>query len=112
MKKNGTDLKENFEIALKNYNKKDYKSAEIYCVKILDIDPYHFASISLLATIAAVNKNYVKATELFKKVIEIQPQNITVIHNLGAAYKELGNLKEAINCYKKVLEIEDTTSRC
>ena len=44
-------LKQIFEEALNNYKKKDYKNAENYCYKILNIDPNHFDSISLLATI-------------------------------------------------------------
>ena len=57
-------LKESFFEALENYNKKDFKTAEISCYKILSIDPYHFDSISLLASINAINRNYEKSKRI------------------------------------------------
>jgi len=98
-------LKATFVSALENYKKKDYKNAEIYCYKILSIDANHFDSIAMLATIAALNRDFEKAIEMLNKAIEIQPQNQATIHNLGTAYQELGNLKEAIKYYKKVLHV-------
>ena len=100
MNKKGKTLKEDFIEAVQSFKKKDFKNAEIVCYKILSIDPNHFDSISLLATLAAINGNFDKAIELLGKAIKIQPKNITTIHNLGTAYKELGNLKEAMNYYK------------
>ena len=92
-------LKESFIEALVNYNKKDFKTAEIFCYKILSIDPYHFDSISLLASINAINRDYEKAKELMLKAVEIQPKNTSSLNNLGTAYRELGNPKEAIRIY-------------
>ena len=98
-------LKQIFEEALNNYKKKDYKNAENYCYKILNIDPNHFDSISLLATISAINSNFKKAKELILKAVEIEPNNVVALNNLGTAYKELGQLEKAVNTYKKVLTI-------
>ena len=47
--------------AVEYYKKKDFKTAELYCYKILSIDKNNFDSISLLANIFAVNNDYVKA---------------------------------------------------
>ena len=105
MNKKNETLKETFLAALEHYKKKDYKTVEIYCYKILNIDPNHVSSISMLATISAVNRNFVKAKELLNKAIKIEPNNINVIQNLGTTYKELGQYTEAIKYYKKVLEI-------
>ena len=55
MKKNGGSLKEIFQEALNFYNKKDFKTSEIYCYKILSIDPNHFGSMSMLATLAGLS---------------------------------------------------------
>ena len=104
-KHNGT-LKTIFLTAVENYKKKDFKTAEIYCYKILSIDPNHFESISMLATIAAINRDFSKAKELLHKAIEIQPKNISAIHNLATANTELGELQEAKKFYQKVLEID------
>mgnify|MGYP001167683410 CR=1 FL=1 len=105
MKKNGGSLKEVFEEALNYYNKKDFKTSEIYCYKILSIDPNHFGSMSMLATLSAMKGDFAKAKELLSKGIEIEPNNVPAIHNLATAYKELGKFDEAINYYNKVLKI-------
>ena len=106
MNKNNESLKAIFINALESYNKKEFKNAETYCYKILSINPYHFDSILMLATISCVNRNFEQAKEHLNKAIEIQPKNTTAIHNLGTCYKELGKLEEAKNYYDKVLEID------
>ena len=98
MNKKNKTLKATFVVALENYKKKDYKNAEICCYKILSIDPNHFDSISMLATLAAINGNFDKAVELLSKAIEIEPKNTVIINNLGTAYQKLGQLKEAVIC--------------
>ena len=42
MNKNNKTLEEIFELAVKKYKIKDFKNAEIFCYKILSIDPNHF----------------------------------------------------------------------
>ena len=106
MSKNNKTLKEIFETAHENYRKKDFKNAEIYCYKILSINPNHFDSLSLLANISAINKNFSNAKELLQKAIKIETKNTSAINNLGTAYNELGEFEDAKNCYKKVLEID------
>ena len=106
MNKNKQSLKTIFVEALGHYRKKDFKTAEVFCYKILSINSSHFDSISLLANIFAVNRNFDKAKEFLEKAIEIQPKNTTILNNLGTAHKELGKPKEAINFYQKVLEID------
>jgi len=106
MKKNTQSLKKTFIEAVEHYKKKDLKTAEVVCYKILSIDQMHFDSISLLANIFAINNDYVKAKEFLLRAISIQPNNTTILNNLGTASKELGESNEAINFYQKVLEID------
>ena len=61
MNKNKHTLKEIFFTAVEHYRKKNFKEAEMICYKILGIDPNHFDSTSLLASICAVNQDYKKA---------------------------------------------------
>jgi len=105
MKKDNKSLKEIFAAALQCYKKKDLKTAEIYCYKIQNINPNHFGSTSLLATLEAMKGNFNKAKELLVKAIEIEPNNAGAIHNLATAYKELGKFDDAISYYNKVLEL-------
>ena len=99
MNKKSKTLKEDFIEAVQSFKKKDFKNAEIVCYKILSIDPNHFDSISLLATISAVKGDYVNAKELIIKALEIRPKDTGSLNNLGTAYKELGEPKEATNIY-------------
>lgn len=106
MEKKSEPLKMTFMKALESYKKQDYKSAEIFCYKILSIDSYHFDSIMMLANIEGARNNLDQAKELLFKAIEIQPKSTSAIHNLGTCFKELGKLDEAKNYYNKVLEID------
>jgi len=105
MDKKKQSLKEIFTEALEYYKKKDFKTTEVFCYKILSINPNHFDSLSLLSNLFAINKNFDKAKESLEKAIKIQPENLTILNNLGTAYKELGKTDKAITFYQKVLEI-------
>ena len=92
MNKNSKTLKETFKDAMLSYKKNDLKNAEMLCYKILSIDPNHLDSISLLSTVSAIQRDFLKAKELMEKALKIQPRNISFLSNLGTAYQEMGNL--------------------
>jgi len=106
MDKNKQSLKNIFLEAVEHYKKRDFKTAELFCYKILSIDKNNVDSISLLANIFAVNNDYVKAKEFLLRAIKIQPNNTTILNNLGTASKELNEPQDAISFYEKVLEID------
>ena len=54
MDKNKQSLKATFAEALQNYQKRDFKTAEIFCYKILSINSDHFDSLSLLSNLFAI----------------------------------------------------------
>ena len=105
MNKKKQTLKEIFEGAFIDHQKRDYKSAQNSCYKILSIDPNHFDSLFLLATISAVHSDFNKAKEFLYKSLEVQPKNTSALNNLATTYKELGMLNEAVDFYKKALDI-------
>jgi len=105
MIKHNETLRETFIKALESYKKKDFKNTEINCYKILSIDPNHVDSLSMLATLAAINRNFEKAKDFLIKALDKQPNNLTILLNLGTAYKELNKLEEAINFYDKIIQI-------
>ena len=105
MNKQNQTLRTTFVKAFESYKNKDYKNAEIHCYKILSIDPNHIDSLSMLATLSAINGNFEKAKGFLKQVIKIEPNNLTILQNLGTAHKELGEFDEAIKLYNKVLNI-------
>ena len=105
MNKKKLSLQTMFDDALGHYKKKDFKTAELFCYKILSINRNHFDSLSLLSNLFAINKNYNKAKEFLEKAIKVEPKNTTILNNLGTAYKELSNHEKAIIYYQKVLDI-------
>ena len=106
MKQKNLTLKETFEIALQHYKKKDVKTAEALCNKILSIDQHHVNSTLLLATISAMNLEYKNAKKLLNKVADIEPNNLGVLNNLGTACKELEEYEDAQKYFYKVLAID------
>ena len=84
MNKNKQSLKATFAEALQNYQKRDFKTAEIFCYKILSIDTNHFDSLSLLANIFAINKNFDKAAVLknLSQQVRLQVDFVTQIERL------------------------------
>ena len=98
-------LKIIFSDALEHYKKRDFKAAEVHCYKILNINPNHFDSLSLLSNIFAVVRNFNKSKEFLEKAIKIEPENTTILNNLGTAYRELGDTEKAMIFYQKVLDI-------
>ena len=80
MNENNETLKTTFAAAIENYKKRDFKTAEIYCYKILSIDSNHFDSISLLANINAISRNFDKAKELYIVADELTIEPVTEIN--------------------------------
>jgi Tfp pilus assembly protein PilF len=106
MDKNKQSFKNTFLEAVEHYKKRDFKTAELICYKILSVDQNNFDSISLLANIFAINNDYIKAKEFLLRAIKIQPNNTTILNNLGTASKELKEMNKAMNFYGKVLKID------
>ena len=84
------NLKHIFDLALKNYQKGNFKKAEMLYNKILKNFPDHFQSIFLLGTLFAQVKNYKGAINLLKKAIQINPVYLDAHNNLGNVYRESG----------------------
>ena len=63
MNKKNESLKTIYKTAVEYFQKKDFKTAEIYCLKILSINSNHFNSIYMLATIEAFKGNFEKTKE-------------------------------------------------
>ena len=106
MNRNRPTLKETFDTARQNYSKRNFKTAETLCYKILSIDHNHFESKALLADIFSKTGDFNKAKQLLNEAIDIQPNNVSILNNLGTACKKLGETKNAIGYYEKVIQID------
>jgi tetratricopeptide (TPR) repeat protein len=99
-------IKEIFAEALKYYQKKDFKTAEILCNKILSIDSNHFDSLFMSATLNALEKNFQEAKKLLLKANELNPQHLGTLNNLATAFKELKDFKKAESYYFTILKLK------
>ena len=105
MEKSKQSLKTIFAEALEYYKRRDFKTAEVFCYKILSIDHNHFDSISLLANIFGVNRNFDKAKEFLEQAIEIAPNFEEALNNLGTIYHRERNYIRAIELFERALEV-------
>ena len=76
-------LKETFNQAFENYNKKNFKIAEQLYNQILKNKPNHFESLLYLSLILLNNRNFIEAKKICEKAIKIQPTNAVAYHNFG-----------------------------
>ncbi len=88
------------------YNKRDYKQAEIYYKKALEIEPrYVNALLGLGRTYIAALKiqDAVKTLETARR---FYPSSAEVYFELATAYKLAGQYREAVWAFGKVVEIQ------
>ena len=99
-------INENYSLALKNYNMRNFIEAEIFCKKILSINSNHFESIWLMGLMSIREKKFKIANNFFLQAANIKPNNEKIYNNLGNIEKELRNFDSAIKYYKKAIEIQ------
>ena len=100
------NLKQIFDLALKNHQSGYFKEAEKLYKKILKKFPDHFQLVFLLGTLFAQIKKYKDAIILLKKAIKINPGYLDAYNNLGNVYREIGSNQEAIPYYQKIISID------
>jgi len=105
-KQKNKTLKETFALAVKNFQSKDFKAAELLCKKILSIDNNHFDSTFLLANLQAIDRNFEEAKNLLLKANIIYPNNVAVTNNLGNTHMALNELDKAKSFYEKTLQVD------
>lgn len=119
-----------YNLALINYNLRNYEKSEELLLKVLDMDPLYESAINLLKIVyratgrsekdikikvnekvyiqkgleAFNNKDYYKALEFFKKALEINPNMVETMNNLGASFYMVGKYDEAIYWFKKAID--------
>ena len=88
-------------------NINNFKEAENFFKKGLQLDP---KNIALMNNLAMAYKNLLKlktAEELYLKIIKINNKYINAYINLGNLYRDLNRFDDAINLYEKALLINN-----
>lgn len=95
-----------FQEALKLHQTGNLVDASILYNKILEEQPDHFDTISLLSTLNLQTGNLDAACVLLKKSTELKPDNAIAHGNLGSALHASGRFQEAMYSYKRAIELK------
>ena len=106
MEKKSLKIKELYDTAIQNHQKRNFQIAINIYKEILKIDSNHFESIYLLGTVYLQTKKINEAKQMFTKSIRIRPNDVEVNNNLGITFNKLGEYEKAISCYKKIIKIQ------
>ena len=84
--------------------KKNWKEAQTFFLKVLEITPNEVETISNLAAVQHELGLMQDAKEACSRALLIDPNFAPAHYNLGRALYELGQLTNAESCYKKAIE--------
>jgi tetratricopeptide (TPR) repeat protein len=80
--------------------------AKVIYEKVLAIQPNHFDTLQLLATLFGQTKEFTKALDLLTKALQINPSHAPCYSNLGIILQEFNRLDEALASYDKAIAIK------
>ena len=99
-------IKETFDLAIQNHQKKNIQVAENLYKDILNKEPDHIGAHNNLGTIYISLKQFEKAKVCFEKAIELNPNYSDAHANLGMIFKILRDNAKAEKCFEKALKIK------
>ena len=105
MSEKNLDLKEIFDLAVKNHKEKQFEVAEKLYNKILVTKPNDVKTIFFLGVLFTEKNNFETAIKLFQKTIKLQPKHDLAYNYLGMIYIELQNIISAMLCLKSAITI-------
>lgn len=94
-----------FQEALKLHQAGNFADALVLYNKLLEEQPDHIDTISLLGTLNLQIGNLDAACLLLGKIIELEPHNAIAYGNLGSALHTSGKFDDAIYYYKRAIEL-------
>jgi len=105
-KKKTYTAEENFALAIKNHQGKNFKIAKNFYYEVLKIKPDHLPSHANIGVIFKQLGETDKAIKCFKKLIEINSRYEQAYNNLGVIFNEINDDKNAISYFEKAIEIK------
>lgn len=107
-----TTLLNNYaSLATEFESEEDYKKAEKYYQKLVDVFPENSLAWRGLGSFYARRSLFAEAEEAFLRSLELNPNDIETHLSLGAAYRKMGDLEKAIMEYTKAFEIDPNEKR-
>ena len=100
------EMQRNFDLALKNYEKKNFKTAHDLYQKIIKIYPNHAESHYNLGLVFHSIRELEKAKKCYQKAINVKPNYLDAYNNIGLILKELDDLKNSKSAFLKALKLD------
>uniref|UniRef100_A0A1I7T622 dolichyl-phosphate-mannose--protein mannosyltransferase n=1 Tax=Caenorhabditis tropicalis TaxID=1561998 RepID=A0A1I7T622_9PELO len=100
-------------IALAEFQMKNYNRSLVFYRKALGVDPNHLDSLYGIAHLLQETRRYSVAEEFFQKIQQLQPESYSAHSNYGAILHLNQKYDEALNAYDKalILNSNDTITR-
>lgn len=96
--------------AIKAYNKRQYKDAELLFKKAIELNPNYAEAYANLGALYAKFKEFDKAIELYQKCIKIKPSYAGAYTNLGNALNKTARHEEAVYFHKRAIAIDNRSA--
>ncbi|MCO4780755.1 MAG: tetratricopeptide repeat protein [Candidatus Cloacimonetes bacterium] len=98
-------LKSCLDKAISHHQHNETFQAQIYYLKVLDIDPSNLTALYLLGTLECSVKNFKSSCESFQRYLKIDPKNQEVHNNLSLAYMGLKDYINAEYSLRRAIEL-------
>ncbi|MCB9284391.1 MAG: tetratricopeptide repeat protein [Lewinellaceae bacterium] len=93
------------------YYLRNYREAEKYCRKIIELDPSYAFAYNALANVLRHTSRDEEAISYYQKAIQLDPTVGYYYNNLGICYGKNEQYEEAAEQYEKAIEIDPTAVR-
>lgn len=106
MKNSSSPVTRYLDRAQKEMEEENYKVAEEYFRKILEVDENNTGAIKGLIIINKINKNYFQAKKEMDKLLALGEGNSDDYFELGKIFFQEIDYKNAIDCFEKAIKIK------
>lgn len=98
------EMSKMFDIALQQFNNKQFDSAETQFLRITRIDPSNIDAYFYLGWIQFEQNRFSRAVDYYNMGLDIDPENERLLLYVSEAYRRQGLLDKAIEALEKVAE--------
>jgi len=100
------EIEKKLSLALKDYEKENFKGAQNLYEDIIKIDPQHAEAHFNLGMVFQNLRIFKMAKSFYLKAIKIKSNYVDAYNNLGLIFRELNDLKNAKDSYEKAIQID------
>ena len=98
-------MRGNYQEAVKYFEKKDYHSAQLILLSLVEKQPDNSDILYFLAVLKSKIGEFNSAIPFFRKVIELKNNHTEAYYNLALCLQNLGKNEDALTYYQKALEL-------